>query len=151
MKKPIKIVSICGAAVFVIFIIICRMMSQSYEYDIGRDTYKAFGNREYQLINYTSAMGNKQRCLYNLKYNESIIDNVYAYKIYGNYVYFCNDDDSIYVKLNKQNNRIIYISENGCNLMSLNDMIINNDIKVVTVFKDINREDQLRFEELYFQ
>ena len=72
MKKIIKTLIFCVIIFIVVFVVICRLISQNYEYSIGRDTHKAFGNREYQILTYTSMNREKQYCLYNFKYNEPL-------------------------------------------------------------------------------
>ena len=54
MKKIIKTLIFCVIISIVVFVVICRLISQNYEYSIGRDTHKTFGNREYQILTYTS-------------------------------------------------------------------------------------------------
>jgi hypothetical protein len=148
MKKIIKVSFLCAVIFIIVFIVICRLISQNYEYSIGRDTHKAFGNREYQILTYTSMDREKQYSLYNVKYNETIINKLNSYKAYGEYVYFCGDDGDVYIRLNTHNNKILYYRASGCDLIYIEEMRENDDIELVTSFGSIDEKDRLRFEKL---
>jgi hypothetical protein len=148
MKKVIKVL-LFGMIIFsIVFIVVCRLTSQNYEYGVGRDTHKTFGNREYQILTYTSMDREKQYSLYNVKYNEAIINKLNSYKAYGEYVYFCGDDGDVYIRLNTHNNKILYYRASGCDLIYIEEMQENGDIELVTSFELIDERDRLRFEKL---
>lgn len=151
MKKIIKTLIFCVLIFIVVFIVICRLISQNYEYSIGRDTHKTFGNREYQILTYTSMNREKQYCLYNFKYNETVINDLNSYKAYGKYIYFCGDDGLVYIRLDTQNNKILYYRAIGCNLINVEEMQKNGDIEIITSLEAVSEKDRLRFDKLLIQ
>lgn len=148
MKKIIKTLILCVIISIVVFVVICRLISQNYEYSIGRDTHKTFGNREYQILTYTSMNREKKYCLYNFKYNETVINDLNSYKSYGKYMYFCGDDGLVYIRLDTHNNKILYYRAIGCNLINVEEMKKKGDIEVITSLEEVSEKDRSRFDKL---
>ena len=141
MKKIVLIVlSFC----IITYIIVCRIIASGYDYPIGRDTVKAFGNREYQIIN----LGAGAKCLCNEKYRECILEDLVGYKKYGSYVYFCPYYSNVYIKLNVKDNKILYCCNDERKLIRNNKMYEDGAIEVVTSFDELSEEDRVRFCEL---
>lgn len=114
-----------------------------YEYGIGRDTHKAFGNAEYQILNSTSYDKTKQYNLYNFKYHEAIIDKLYEYVKKGDLIYFYGyKNGNVYIILDETCNKIVYCQLDGnISLIYIQKMIENNDIQLVE-YSQLSKEQK---------
>lgn len=149
-KKLTSIISISMLSILVIFIIISRLMSHNYEYSMGKDSHKAFGNGEYQILTKNNLKDVKEYSLYNMKYKETIIESVQGYKKKANYIYFYGiGADEIFVLLNVDDNKIIYYSASDeDHLIYYNKMIEDNVLQTINSFEKFKDEDQKVFKKL---
>lgn len=144
IKRFINIICISILSLLFLFIVVSRLMTHQYEYFIGKDTHRAFGNGEYQIMTQKDWNGVKTYSLYNMKYNETIIKIIQNYKKKANYVYFYGIGTSeIFVVLNTDNNKITYYSSNGADhLIYYNEMMQNDEIKVIYSFEKFKDEEK---------
>lgn len=135
MKKIIKTLIFCVIISIVVFVVICRLISQNYEYSIGRDTHKNFWKQRISNSNLYIDEWRIKYCLYNFKYNETVINDLNSYKSYGKYIYFCGDDGLVYIRLDIHNNKILYYQAIGCNLTNVEEMKKRVTLKLLLLTK----------------
>lgn len=112
------------------------------KYDQGKDSYKAFGDGEYQLLRYTSISGERELCLTNCRIHTSILNNVKQFSVDDAYGYFWGDcpfyesqSSQIYVLLKLDDNHIslIYDTPEDAKLIGAMERFTSNMIASASV------------------
>lgn len=107
------------------------------KYDQGKDSYKAFGDGEYQLLRYTSISGERELCLTNCRIHTTVLNDVKQFSVDDAYGYFLGDcpfyesqSSQIYVLLRLDDNHIslIYDTPEDAELIGAMERFTSNMI-----------------------
>lgn len=158
MKKTICVLLI----LLIVYVVIANAMRPEILYPAGFDTIESFGDGTYQVLS------GETDCLYNCKYDSSIISSVEHFRIKNGKVYVTGNsiqhhtyDEAVikytyelYAVIEMENNHLTLCvipdssSAPGIYIPWLEEMTKNGDIQLLSQLTDFSNEDRAAFDGL---